>query len=156
MFTLGRVQKSVRCKEKAIPFKSYCPSHLKMSLSNTKAIESLLLDMDKSSVKRLQIMQDVVINMKIYESRDNVRTAMQLNPLNELLETEKIRARPLITMLSQYYRRVQADKNNPQPFPEESLTRQFGSPGSHDSWMQAYNWILHHMKSTLNEVPYDW
>ena len=127
-----------------------------MSLSNAKAIESLLLDMDKSAVKRLQIMKDVVINMKMYESRDNVRTAMQINPLNELLETEKIRARPLITMLSQYYRKVQTNKDNPPPFPEDTLTRLFGAPGCHDSWLQAYQWILHHMKSTLNEVPFDW
>ena len=127
-----------------------------MSLQNVKAIEALLLDMDHTTVKRLQIMKDVVINMKMYESRDNVRTMMQLNPMNELLETEKIRARPLINMLSKYYRDSRSNTNDPPPFPEDSLTRQFGAPGCHDSWLQAYHWIVHHMRSILNEVPSDW
>ena len=128
-----------------------------MSLNNAKAIEALLLDQDFSSVKRLTIMKDVVINLKMYDTeKDNVRVSMQLNPLNQLMEAEKIKARPLITMLSKYYRDVQANRNDPPPFPEEPLTKQFGSPGCHDSWLNAYHWIVHHMKSILNEVPYDW
>ena len=128
-----------------------------MSLNNAKAVEALLLDQDFSTVKRLTVMRDVVINLKTYDTeKENIRVSMQLNPLNQLMETEKIKARPLITMLSKYYRDVQANKNSPPPFPEDALTKQFGSPGCHDSWLQAYQWIIHHMRSILNEVPYDW
>ena len=127
-----------------------------MSLNNAKALESLLLDQDSSAVKRFSIMKDVVINIKTTERLENNRTAMQLNPLNQLMETEKIRARPLINILSKYYRDSQTNKNNPPPFPEDLLTKQFGPPGCHASWMNAYRWILHHMQSILNEVPHDW
>ena len=127
-----------------------------MSLNNTKAIEALLLDKDPSSVKRFTIMKDVVIDLKLFQSAENIRTAMQLNPLNQLLETERIRARPLITILSKYYRDGQINKDDPPPFPEDMLTKQFGAPGCHDSWLSAYRWILHHMNSILNEVPSDW
>ena len=101
-------------------------------------------------------MKDVMINLQMFESAENIRTAMQMNPLNQIMETEKIRARPLISTLSKYYRDVKANKNDPPPFPEEQLLRQFGAPGCHDSWLSAYRWILHHMKSILHEVPYDW
>ena len=127
-----------------------------MSLNNTKAIEALLLDKDQSSVKRFTLMKEVVINLKMFQSAENIRTAMQINPLNQLMETEKIRSRPLITILSKYYRDVKANKETPPPFPEDLLTKQFGPPGCHDSWLSAYRWIVHHMKSILNEVPSDW
>ena len=127
-----------------------------MSLNNAKAIEALLLDKDQSSVKRFTIMKEVVINLKMYQNAENIRTAMQLNPLNQLMETEKIKARPLITTLSKYYRDVQNNKEAPPSFPEDLLTKQFGPPGCHDSWLSAYRWILHHMKSILHEVPSDW
>lgn len=127
-----------------------------MSLNNAKAIEAFLLDNDHSSVKRFTIMKDVIIDLKMFKSEENVRTAMQMNPLNQLMETEKIRAKQLITILGKYYRDVKANKVNPPAFPEDILTKQFGSPGCHDSWLAAYRWILHHMKSILQEVPYDW
>ena len=101
-------------------------------------------------------MKDVVINLKMFQSAENIRTAMQINPLNQMMETERIRARPLITALSKYYRDVKTNKDDPPSFPEEMLTKQFGEPGCHDSWLSAYRWILHHMKSILNEVPSDW
>ena len=127
-----------------------------MSLNNTKAIEALLLDKDQSSVKRFTIMKEVVINLKMFQNAENIRTAMQLNPLNQLMETEKIRSRPLIAALSKYYRDVKTNKETPPPFPEDMLTKQFGPSGCHDSWLSAYRWILHHMKSILHEVPSDW
>ena len=127
-----------------------------MSLNNTKAIEALLLDVDPSSAKRFTIMKDVVIDLKLFQCAENIRTAMQLNPLNQLLKTERMRARPLLTILSKYYRDVQLNKDDPPPFPEDMLTKQFGPSGCHDSWLSAYRWIVHHMISILNEVPSDW
>ena len=127
-----------------------------MSLNNIKAIEALLLDKDQSSVKRFTIMKEVVINLKMFQNAENIRTAMQLNPLNQLMETEKIRSRPLIAALSKYHRDLNANRETPPPFPEDMLTKQFGPSGCHDSWLSAYRWILHHMKSILHEVPSDW
>ena len=135
-----------------------------MSLNNAKAIEAFLIDPDSSSVKRFTIMKDIMVNLKMFQSAENVRVSMQLNPLNQIMETEKMRARPLISILSKYYRdnkaylkqRKSLEKEAPPPFPEDLLTKQFGHPGCHDSWLSAYRWILHHMKSILHEVPYDW
>ena len=133
-------------------------------MNNAKAIEAFLLGQDFASVTRFTIMKDVTINLRIYESPENVRVSMQMNPLNQLLETEKIRTRPLMATLSKYYRDSQTyskesrtlEGDHPPQFPEDLLTKQFGSPGCHDSWLSAYRWILHHMQSILNEVPYDW
>ena len=115
-----------------------------------------MIEEDLTAVNRFTIMKDVVINLRMFQSEQNIRTAMQLNPLNQLMETEKIRARPLINILSKYYREVRSNRDDPPPFPEELLIKQFGHPGCHDSWMSAYKWILHHMKSILHEVPSDW
>ena len=130
-----------------------------MSLNNSKAIEALLIEEDRSAIRRFTIMKDVIINLKMFQSASNIRTAMQLNPLNQLMEIEKMKARPLITILSKYYRDVKAAEKKmeePPAFPEDLLTKQFGNPGCHESWLSAYRWILHHMKSILHEVPYDW
>lgn len=131
-----------------------------MSLNNTKAVEAFLIE-DILSVQRFTIMKGVVINLKSFQSAENIRVSMQLNPLNQIMETEKIRARPLMTILSKYYRDSQAHVRNPHlndspAFPEDILTKQFGHPGCHESWLSAYRWILHHMKSILHEVPSDW
>ena len=124
---------------------------------NTKAVESVLLERDNLTVLRLTLMKNVTINMRMYKSeQDNLRFRLQLNPLNEMLETEKIRTRPLIAILSKYYRDSRSNRENPPDFPEDQLNRKFGSPGAHLTWLAAYNWILHHMKSILNEVPSDW
>ena len=122
---------------------------------NEKAIESVLLDQDKSTVKRLSIMKGVVINMKMYEPTDNRRVKMQIVPLNQLLEMEKVRAQPLINILSKYYRDT-VKRQLEVPFPEEELIRQFGLPGCHDSWFRAYQWIIHHIRTIMNRVPSDW
>ena len=101
-------------------------------------------------------MADVAINFKMYEQRECRRTRMQLNPLNQMMETEKIRARPLLHILNKHYVDTNANPDNPPDFPEEQLTRQFGSPGCHDSWLDAYEWIVWHIESLLQEIPANW